>query len=422
MMTRNILLLFLLVLACLTQVRAQSGNVFTSYSGGFTINLPPGTNGLNGMGSGFRFTWRQAEIKYEIGFHERQGLPLGVVDGEFSIDEVVRKYFNKFSASGKQVYRKEISLAGKPGYEYKYAQNGSIFLLRLFLVGDRLYQLQAEIPSKNQSQEPKVLEIFDSFRLLAPDVIKAAKARKIAEATPADLPQTPVAAKAKSDVQDRNLKGKVRSVLNESARFALNDSLLQKKSRLFEEFAAAGNLIKSVEYDNYGEAADIRVFGFVAGKRVARKGSIEREYNAPAIMLNIPLPGKPDNRFDESYGYKYLGGNLVEETISLSNGFLISRAKHVYLKNRKETSYYGGNTKPYRKVVYDLDEKGNEVKIRIVDPEDRSFNAGEPYVIKYDSFDEQGNWTQRTVSRFYGLEGQGKLFAEYIEYRTILYY
>jgi hypothetical protein len=264
--------------------------------------------------------------------------------------------------------------------------------------------------------------VFDSFRLLSEEFIKTETAKKIAAATPPSLPQSPAVAKAKTDLEDRNLKGRIKSVLNEAANFGVKDSLKQKKPTLLEEFDEKGNLLKAVEYDSYGEVSKIKVYGYVAGKRVSRIGSVESESSPGGIALNFPASGKADNRFDEHYVYKYLGGNLVEELTYLNDTMLISRTRYAYLKNKKETSYFDGGAKAFRRVSAELDEKGNEVKLTIFEPEGRKYNALDPYEIKYDSFDAQGNWTQRTVSKFYGLQGQGKYFAEAVEYRTIIYY
>ena len=418
--TRILLLLLLLLALGVNSSKAQTDDNFTTLTGGFSIGLPTATDGVSGAGSGIRFVWRRAEAEYEIGFHERQGFSSAVRNGVLSVDEVVRRYFNRFS-TGKLIYRKEISSAGKPGFEYKYETATANFLLRIFQAGDRVYSLQAEMPQKNPAPEEIVVRVFDSFRLLSEEFIKTETAKRIAAATPPALPQSPAVAKAKSDVEDRNLKGKVKSVLTETANFAANDSPLPKKPSLAEEFDERGNLVKSTEFDSYGEVSRIRVFGYVAGKRAARTGSLARESSPGGIVLNFP-PGKVDDRFDESYVYKYLGGNLVEESTSLNNGFLISRTRYVYLKNKKETFYYDGGTKPFRRVVETLDENLNPVKLSIFEPEGGKYKALDPYEVRYDALDAQGNWTQRTISRFYGFGGEGSFSPVSVEYRTIIYY
>ena len=336
-----LLFTFLLIFSFHHFTNAQTENTFTSLTGGFSINLPNqirGTGG-NGTAGGIYFKWQQPEAEHEIGFYEVEGLPFAKIDGAFSFDQMVKRYFNKFSAKGEKIYEKEISLQENEGREYKYKTASSVFILRLYKVGDRIYKVLAEIPANKQTGEEKVLRVFDSFRILDEEKVKAAMAKKLADATPEELPQTPVVVKPKSDVQDENLKGNVKSVLTEMAFYAVNDSLRKKQPRLLVEFGRAGNLLKSVEFDSFGNAFIIKVFGYVAGKRVSRSRAVSYEYSFSGIEMDFPASAKPDNRFDESYTYKYLGDNLVEERIFFNNGVLQRRSAIQYLKNKKEVSY-----------------------------------------------------------------------------------
>ncbi len=93
-------------------------------------------------------------------------MPLAKVDGKFSFEEMVKQHFNKFSAKGERIYGKEIALRENAGREYKYKTAASVFILRLYIVGDRIYKLLAQIPLKNQSQEEKVLQARKTFSKL----------------------------------------------------------------------------------------------------------------------------------------------------------------------------------------------------------------------------------------------------------------
>lgn len=402
---------------------SQTNKVFISYVGGFQVNLPASTQGFDGMGSGMRQTWRQPEAEYEIGFHERQGLPLAIINGEFSYDETVKRYFNKYSSEGEKVHVKAVALAGNPGFEYKFKTRNSIFLLRLFLVGDRVYQLQAQIPLAKESNEQAVLRVFDSLRLVGKDVVEAHFAKQIIDATPKSLPQSPKVPKPKSDLEDRNIKGKVRSIKYDFAKYALNDSLKQKYTTLYEEFDSEGNLIKAIEHDSHGSPSKVTVFGYISGKRVARIGGIEQEGQIRSgIAIEFPSGTKFDERFDEFYTYQYSQGMLSEKRNYWSNGALYSRATYRIVDNTKVTEYFDGGTRAFRKIVAVLDRNGNEVKLTDFEPKGRKWIEQQPFDLTYDSFDKEGNWLQRSTSRFYGMDGKGKRFPEHVEYRTITYY
>lgn len=419
-----LLFTFLLILSFNQFANAQTGNTFTSLTGGFSINLPNDIRGTGGNGTagGIYFKWQQPEAEYEIGFYEVEGLPFAKIDGAFSFEQMVKRYFNKFSANGEKIYKKEISLQENEGREYKYKTASSIHILRLYKFGDSIYKVLAEIPLNKLTGEEEVLRVLDSFRFLDKEKVKAAMAKKLAEATPEALPQTPVVAKPKSDVQDRDLKGNVKSVLTEMAFYAVKNSLRKKQPRLLEEFGREGNLLKSIEYDSFGNAFIIRVFGYVSGKRVSRNSAVSYEYDFGGIEMSFPASAKPDKRFDGSYTYKYVGDNLVEERTFFSNGILQRRAAIRYLKNKREVSYFDDGKKPFQQVVFTLDEKGNETEIVITEFGGMLGTEFEKFKVEYESFDEKGNWTKRTVSKWYGFENEGNYSPEYVEHRTITYY
>lgn len=257
---------------------------------------------------------------------------------------------------------------------------------------------------KNQSEEAKVLRAFDSFRLLDAAEVKAATAKKVSAATPKELPQSPVAAKLKSDADDRNIKSAVKSVLTETARYNLKNEQRKPKPEMLEEFDKNGRLLKQTEFDSFGSPHKVGVYGFVAGKRAASFGHVDYEYSPGGVAIAFPAPGKFDRRFDESYAYKYLGNNLIEERTTLSNGFLYRRTVHRYLKGKKETLYYDGGTTPFGKVTSLLDEQGNEIESIYYDYDKGKSVEKARYKIEYITFDERGNWTKRTTYKRYGNE------------------
>lgn len=416
------LLFALLLCAFSLTALAQVSSTFTSYTGGFTINLPKRQSGGNGMAGGIAYSWRQLEAEYEVGFYELQGLSLAKIDGEFSFEQTVKQYFNKFSARGERIYAKDISLQENKGREYKYKTDKSIFLLRLFSVKDRIYKLLAEIPLANQNQEEKVLRVFDSFRLMDQETVNAVMAKKLADATPPELPQSPIVPKLKSDAQDGNLKGNVKSVLTEMALYAVNNSLRKPQPQMLQEFNKLGNLVKQIEYDSYGNPFKVTVYGYIAGKRVSRIGNISHEYDIGGIMIDLPQSVKFDDRFQESYAYKYLGNNLTEQRTFWSNGGLFSRFVYRYRKGEKESIFYDGGKVPFRKAISKLDEKSNEIEVTVYELGKGEIAQDVKFKMEYESFDVQENWTKRINYKSYDLEGNGNFYPKYVEYRTITYH
>jgi hypothetical protein len=106
----------------------------------------------------------------------------------------------------------------------------------------------------------------------------------------------------------------------------------------------------------------------------------------------------------------------------LSNGFLVSRATYRYGERSRETRYFDSNSEPFAKAIAVLDGKGNEIRLTYFARDDRRLVEEAPLDIQYESFDAEGNWTRRLTTRWYGVEGRGKTFPEYVEYRTISYH
>lgn len=71
-------------------------------------------------------------------------------------------------ANGTIISEEKITLAGYPGKEFNYTKPGDkITKHRIFLVGNRLYQLSAEVTQKKQQYLNKSISGFcDSFKLL----------------------------------------------------------------------------------------------------------------------------------------------------------------------------------------------------------------------------------------------------------------
>lgn len=417
---------FGLLLLFFTQIiQSQVTLTFISYVGGFRINLPQKVNGAGGnmTAGGVKFIWRESEVEYEIGFFEKLGLPFALKGEDFSFEDCVKKYFNQFSERGEKISEKEISLGIYKGKEYKYKTKENFHILRLYEVDDRIFKLLAQFPLKNEKTEQKVLQVFDSFQLLDKDLVKKELDKKLIEATPKALPQTPIILKLKSDIQDRELKGKVKSVFTSNAYYNLKNIQRKPLPLLYEEFNVNGNLTKTIEYDSYGNPSQIKRYGYVAGKRVANWGTVEYEYDiVGGIALPFPPSIKPDKRFDESYVYKYVNNKLTEEAKFLNVGLRHYKATFQYLNGKKETLYYGSEKLPFSKVEEFFDEKGNVTKLLFSEKQETKFEITGSYIYKYENFDDQGNWIKRIVLKDYGFGTTTNFVPAYLEQREIFYY
>lgn len=259
-------------------------------------------------------------------------------------------------------------------------------------------------------------------QISTPKLPAAETAKKLADEVPNRLPQSPVAAKLKSDVQDLGLRGKVRFVHTEIRNHMERNPVLQRKSVKYEEFNEAGNLVKEIEYDGSGTPNVINLYGYVSGKRVILSIALPNPNSFFIATEENSKSAKRDNRYSSSFKYKYLNGKLVEETLNSNNGLLSSRIKYIYKKNTKESYFYDEDNWLWRKTVETFDANGNTVKRIEYEPDEGKLIEQFPFIIKYESFDLQGNWTERSISRLLDLGEKEKLIPENVEYRTITYF
>ena len=271
-----------------------------------------------------------------------------------------------------------------------------------------------------------ILLLFLTFAVFthAQTLTKEEIAKKIADATPQSLPQTPVVKKLKSDAEDDGLKGKVKSVaLSEED---LSGTWVTKGSKMSSEsfYDEKGNLIKYVYYDYRGNPSNILVYGYLDRMRVSRTGFINYSYNPPPIAM--PSSGKSnseksvDNRFNTRYEYKYDDKGRLIESISYRNtGEIINKTVVSYNGNKLEKTWFDENGKSYSKIIDLLDNKSNIIEHTFVYLD--SSKPSNITVYNYDSFDDKGNWTKRTI-KWKDVENNSNRQTNYIQYRTITYY
>jgi hypothetical protein len=94
-----------------------------------------------------------------------------------------------------------------------------------------------------------------------------------------------------------------------------------------------------------------------------------------------------------------------------------------YKENQLEKLVYDEQGKLNQKYISILDENGNEIeRIDAAVLEYQKTEGDRKYSIKYDSFDEKGNWTKKTTSKLIVENGKQIYKPWYADYRTITYY
>ena len=253
-------------------------------------------------------------------------------------------------------------------------------------------------------------------------------ARKIADATPAQLPQSPTDGRPRTDAQDENLKGNVKSVIEHNA--DNRDARPARKLYKEDHYNETGNRVTTVDYHE-GYPSAVTVFGYVDGMRVSRSGDIayaKGEKPAPKYMMftgrvedNLKNPDSPkDTRYSIRHAYKYDSrGRLIEEQTFANNSELVSRTTYTFERDdRREERNYGRDGSEWSRTLEILDPSGNVVERRMYDDKDK---VSDIEVNTYE-FDSQGNWiVQKTVEKRI-VRGRPVLKPLWTSYRTITYY
>ena len=409
------------VVIALSGIEIRAQQTFRSLVGRFEVETPANRGGQSGFAGGVQHKWKVSSADVSIGFVDRRGYSRAVRDGEFSAEEFVLGYYNQFSQRGERVSATAIELSGNPAHEFRYRTEKTSFVVRVLRVEDRIYSLDANFPLDDEAELlPKILKIFNSFRLIPDESVEKEIEKLVADATPEPFPNTAKPTKLVSDVVDLRLKGKPRTVITETARFGSDQSLMGRKPTKLEVFDERGFLTSEIEYDSYGMPFRIFAYGFLDGKRVARVNTVESE--TALVGIAFPVDGKFDDRYDEYYVHRYVSGKLTEVRNFWSNNALYSRTTYRYAKNTRTIEYFDGGSRPFSRVIEEIGEHGNPTKLTPYERDGNRPTGEAPFEVEYDKFDDEGNWTQRSTFRRYGLDGMGKRFGVELEYRTITYY
>lgn len=260
-----------------------------------------------------------------------------------------------------------------------------------------------------------------------PTVLTSGMKKKIDDATPKALPQESAVKKERSDAEDERLKGKVRTVIEESV--DLTGGPWSKYGRHFTditEYDTRGDRTKEIRFEGSGRPIYVIVYGYIDGFRVYNSGDIKDNnmytIAGPAKPPPVPLHA-PDPRFEYRLLYKYTNGRLAEMQMMHNNGLKGMRYVYNRIGNILEWIAYTDDDEPNQKSHYVLDDKGNEIEhISFEVRPGMPARPEERYPIKNEAFDKEGNWTERTRYQIVVENGKKVEKPMYKGYRTITYY
>jgi hypothetical protein len=124
--------------------------------------------------------------------------------------------------------------------------------------------------------------------------------QEIKAATPKPLPQTPAAKRQTTDAQDENLRGKVKTVTQESEDLSGTWQTQGRKLSGIIDFDENGNRIKYLMYDSNALPFEINVYGYIDGKRVNNYEMIRLEGSTFLTAVN-PNKKKETTKPDPRY-------------------------------------------------------------------------------------------------------------------------
>ena len=377
---------------------------FVSIDPGFSISLPNPT---------YSNTWIFQEGRITV------AIARGSVNGsKEELMDIAKIYNQEISSGGGRI--KNESFCEEQNLPVSYTHfafgDGRFGFKKLILAKSRLFIV---IATFENSSDVKFLErAFETFKIIGDEEIVSEINRKLSEATPKELPQEPVSKGYFPDTKEENLKGKVKTIVEESK--TINKGFL--KTRKFSEirdYGKNGNLTKIVKFDYRGNPSSIEVYGFIDGKRVFKTGYISYQYN-PRITVLKARP-KRDLRYSTSYERKYEGENLVEVIYYGNDGILRSRVVSKYEKGQVETLSYFSDGRLARKFITIHDRSGLVINQKHFDITTGKIDADKVYSYIYE-FDERGNWIKRISLAEKTKDGKTLRTPTLVTHRTINYY
>lgn len=414
----------------------QDQNYFASGDGGFGIDLP--REGVtvadtpedeSALGIGKKYSWlTMPDRVFIVSFYrmteEKPRSPRMVSQLLTSFKE---GFLEGVKKNNYAVTEKPYAYKTSRGGEFRVVLPGGISIARYFVTPTRMYLMQTTVRGHAPETEVLATRALDTFRLLDAAALKAVK---IEEATPAPLPQDPPAKKLRADLQDKNLKGRIKEIVEDE--MSLPGTRRERSNEKY--YDARGNLIREIRFDD-GYPDSVDVWGSIDGKRVSTSEEItfDKDQRPPSrnstiTMMESPrdppdilaAPAPRDPRYSISYEYKYdEQGRMIEESSFENNGFLLSRATYTYTAGRRVERLHGDDGQAYGRTEYLTDATGNIIEEISFD--DRGV-AESRTVFRYESSDAAGNWIVQKTFEKKTVRGKTTLKPVRIIYRTITYY
>lgn len=404
---------------------------FSSTEAGFSIDLPKQIGGFNGT-KGIQYNWRLPEGYFYVGIEDREKEIENTADFESETGKVIDRIFNdvardlfatKFEI--KNVEKKFTEYQEHKQIEVRANLTDTLILIRVFWIKNRAYKMAVLLTEEQKKFEPQAKAVFDSLKVFSKDNTEETIKRKVEESTPKPLPQSPVVTKIKTDAEDEGLKGKVKSVFQESQFIKGEKSGSPKQKDSEDYYNELGNFTKRIFYDDTsGFPFEIMVYGYINQSRVSKSGQILYGNELSAISAGPPPPGaakKRDVRYEYRYDYKYDSSkNLIEKILYDNKDEVRTRTVYKSKEDSIEEIVYDENGKLNRRNITKIDEKGNEIETTYFNSPSEGDNS--IYTYRYEQFDEKGNWTKRTVTKSRSFQGVTKEEWIMVEHRTIIYY
>lgn len=405
---------------------------FTSVEAGFSIDLPRQIGGFSGV-DGIQYQWRLNEGYFVAGIVDRDHPIEGTEEFEKETLKLIQQTVNGFArdyfqaparVKAKATERTDTEFRGHRAIQLRVTFPASVCIVRVFWIEGRGFLTGVLLTDPQSRFEATAIKVFDTFAPADPRARDVLVRRLIDENTPEALPQVPAIRRKRSDAEDNNLKGSVKSVSQEREHLRVGSTRSPREKDFDEYFDEGGNLIKRIEYSHTnGLPREITVYGYVAGHRVSRNRFITFESSPGGILIEESpvLAKRRDRRYDTRYGHKYApGGDLLEYTVFDNSGRIWTRTVCRYLLSKKDCSLYDQQGKVSRRWSDQTDKGGNTIVSIHPNSPDKDWTS--KYVFNYEEFDEAGNWTRRTVSLIRGFSGIESEQWATVEYRRITYY
>lgn len=244
------------------------------------------------------------------------------------------------------------------------------------------------------------------------------------------LPQKPVVQRQSSDASDEGLKGKVKTITDESEMPDYQTGKSVRNKDYQYHYDANGNLVLQLSFGEEGETPTRNEYGYINGARVRLVRTSDGQRPAggfrpdPVSEDNAPKtpPAKPDNRYTTKYEYKYDNEHRLIEVIEYHNNSELSlrRTRSYFGDVVTDETFFGRSTVPAYRTTNTMNKDGNVVREVSEQLGERGSSKESTY--KYLAFDKNGNWIKREFHSY--LDGGNGRKAPYISthYRAITYH